>query len=557
MELTGIRALNYTGLRSTAIDVPRGSRALLIAGPNGAGKTALIDAIRYALAGTLPRGLKLKKDLPELITNGEKDGAITVNYRDAEGREQSITVKLKTGNATSPPPLGAVEASIMSPQEFMALEPSKRRKVLFDWAGISLSLESVMGMLKASGHEDHHLARLSTALKSGFADGERRAKELASEARGAWVATTGENYGSAKAPEWRAPVPDVDADPNETRAALDEANARVARLTSIRDLLQQSEDQHVRAAGQRELAAGRDKAQKALDLAIEKRDEQQARLEAVTSETKADSAGGWTAPCPCCKKVLKSTGPGQLAEYVPASVDPKTALNAVNRERAKLDELNRAVQDCERVLRNADAAALLVEQLPDRPDAEELAGAIEDVRRAVEEQRLASSEHENAVQAQAAAAGAEEKTQRALGYHEDLVAYSKLEADIKGLPARCLDEALTAVNAKLAVSASAYGKPVQIGEDMELWLGSTRYGLLSRSQQWRVELALGMALAAERVGIVLMDEFDLVQPSDRGEILQLVSEQEGVQIVLGATLKGAPELPEEMGIHTVWLGKGE
>ena len=108
-----------------------------------------------------------------------------------------------------------------------------------------------------------------------------------------------------------------------------------------------------------------------------------------------------------------------------------------------------------------------------------------------------------------------------------------------------------------AASAAAYGKPVQIGEDMELWLGSTRYGLLSRSQQWRVELALGMALAAERVGIVLMDEFDLVQLSDRGEILQLVSEQEGVQVVLGATLKGAPELPEEMGIHTVWLGKGE
>ena len=49
----------------------------------------------------------------------------------------------------------------------------------------------------------------------------------------------------------------------------------------------------------------------------------------------------------------------------------------------------------------------------------------------------------------------------------------------------------------------------------------------------------------------------LAHDDPRREADHRVGAHRGVQVVLGATLKGAPELPEEMGIHTVWLGKGE
>lgn len=557
MELTTIRGHNYTGLRAIAIDIPKGSRALLIAGPNGAGKTALIDAVRYALTGVLPRGLQYKKDVPDLITNGETEGAIAVGFTDDDGRAQTITVKLKTGNSSMPPPLGMKDASILSPQAFMALEPSKRRKVLYDWAGISLSISAVTAELQKAGHEEHHLARITTALKSGFEQGAKRAKELASEARGAWQATTGENYGSSKAADWKATVPEFAGDPAELKAKLDAANSRITKLAAIRDELQQAENQHEKAASSRKVAASLGQCQKELAAAIERRDAQVARIAALESETKADSAGGWTAPCPCCKEVLKSSKPGELVKYVPAAVDPATAIAAMRREQAKLDDMKRDVQACESAVRAAEAAALMLDNLPERPGEGELDKAIEDVRIAVEERGLLNSEYEAAKHAQEAAATAEEKTQRARGYHEDLVAFGKLEDAITALPATFLESALSTVNAKLGAASAVYGKPVQIGEDMELRLGPTRYGLLSRSQQWRVELALGMALAAGGPGIVLMDEFDLVQLSDRPAILHMIAEQSDVQVVLGATLKAAPALPDDMAVASVWLGKSE
>ena len=55
-------------------------------------------------------------------------------------------------------------------------------------------------------------------------------------------------------------------------------------------------------------------------------------------------------------------------------------------------------------------------------------------------------------------------------------------------------------------------------------------------------------------GIVLMDRFDMVQPDQRGPILQMIGAQTGAQVFIGATLKAPPAFPEGSGLHVEWLG---
>lgn len=102
--------------------------------------------------------------------------------------------------------------------------------------------------------------------------------------------------------------------------------------------------------------------------------------------------------------------------------------------------------------------------------------------------------------------------------------------------------------------SKAFGEEVSLYDDMELRYGAFRYGQLSESQKWRAELALGLALAPQSSGIVLMDRFDMVQVQDRGAILQMLGAQTRAQVIIAATLKEEPKFPEGSGLFVHWIG---
>ncbi|HHK0539331.1 TPA: hypothetical protein ACQQIX_007267, partial [Pseudomonas aeruginosa] len=83
-----------------------------------------------------------------------------------------------------------------------ALDSKERRKVLFELSGASASPAEVGKRLESKGLDLKLFEKVKPLLRTGFPAAVEQAKAYASEARGAWKAITGENYGSEKAVDW-------------------------------------------------------------------------------------------------------------------------------------------------------------------------------------------------------------------------------------------------------------------------------------------------------------------------------------------------------------------
>lgn len=554
MRLTAIRAHHCAGLRTAMLTVDPAAPVVLLAGPNGAGKTALLEGIRLVLSGELPRGLRYKKDLPLLITAGEKDGWVGLSLA-SDGRTTEHKVSLKTGNPVgdAAPPLGGGLYTLV-PAAFVALEPAARRKVLFERTGQRLTADTVQATLGAEGHDARRVAAIGPALGAGFDHAARRAKELASEARGAWQAVTGETFGDKKALDWAATAPVSWDDPETTGASVRQAQRALTAASQLLRGLEDAEGQHARSVALGTTAGALPRI--TADLADFTAQLEAERAALATAERAAvPAATGWECGCPACGVLLRSPAPGTLVEATPRPVTAPQAGAAAEAHRAKI----RALEDRLRKLRTeetgARAAQLALDTLPERPSGQELADARAAHARALEAHAEAERVHRAAEAAQAEAASADARTATARKHAADVFAYTALAEAVTALPARFLTQALATLNAALAEASKPFAQVVRLGEDMELRYGAHPYGLLSRSEQLRCVLALGLALGQKDGGIVLVDEFDLVQPADRPPILAALAAQDRVQVVLGATLKAPPALPAGCGVDVHWLGR--
>lgn len=396
MRLQTFRASSYMGHRATVLEIPETARAVVVAGPNGSGKTALIEALRFILTGDLPRGLAYKKDLPTLITEGEKDGWVGATLV-RDGRPAEYKISLKTGVASNPAPLGEAGALAVVPQEFMLMDANKRRRALFELYGVSLKQADIVAQLTKDGHAPERLAKVQTALGGGFDAAAKRAKELVSEARGGWQAITGEAYGSKKAEDWKAVVPTFDnpGDPRTIAMQLEEKQVAANRAVRRRDGAQQDERMHAGSDTLRAQAASLEAAEAAVAVIDEVIADQQAKVEGL--RTAASSSGGWTAPCPACRVMLKSVKAGQLDVYdESAAAGPRAAAAAEAADAALRARKDERIQLSKKV-DGARAAQLALERMPPRPTAVELAQYEKEARALLDELRLLETELETAV----------------------------------------------------------------------------------------------------------------------------------------------------------------
>lgn len=556
MKLERIVVDNILGLQH--VDLQLNTPITLVAGHNGAGKTSLQQSIRLALTGELSR-VKLKKDLDQLVHNGQKKGAAAVTSDAAEYRYDLPSGK---GSHVS----NFVLPYVLDPALFARTDAQERRRFLFELAGVKVSTDEVRRRLLAAGCDVKRCEAVLPLLRAGFPEAQKDAARRATESKGGWRAVTGETYGEKKADGWQADIPPHDA------MALVEARSKLSKIDTDLDASNQQlgalEQQQSNAAKQEQRVAFLEKhvadLDRHTDLVMRSKkelDEFRPNFEAVVQA--AHPIDPLT--CPHCAGAIMLGDDNQLIAYEPPPERDEGAASVEEYERA-LGVLERTLANRQRDLQQSKDAKVeldaLLAQCPevDQGQIEKLRGAVHALREQREVQRTEVEQLDQAIRAAKAAQGV---TEKAAEHHADVQAWGRIATALApdGIPGDLLTEALQPFNERLRLSSADTGwRAPFITADMEILADNRPYGLLSESEQWRCDAMIAEAIAyLSKLHLLMLDRFDVLDMQGRGELMGwlmvLADEGEIDTALLFGTLKSLPAIqPDVVSSH--WLENG-
>lgn len=565
MELQSIQVKNFQGVSTVSVAV--NAPVLLVTGHNGAGKSSLRDAIRLALTGTASR-VSLKKDYGNMIKDGTKKADVIIGTD--EGAYNYALPTAKGVHSDNPYLPLCIDAAA-----FASMKADDRRKALFELSGCTINAGKVREMLLAEKCDPALTEQILPMLRSGFPAAEAEAKERASQARGAWKQVTGETYGSQKAESWEAPaveVPDLavidelkalleqnQAAINEKNQLIGSAKAAIANQTNLQNRIAQLEEQ-----------AGKIERIKAKQLTDEN---SLAEVQQLINEAEQAALSQEALPCPCCQTLLVYS----RAEH--AFIDATTlSTKAGDAGIAKLEEyrnsatmLQRTIANNQRDLLAAENAAQQLKELQESApgSAESLNADIEALQEQLKnlgyEKIRTQGELDELLAVQLAAGQTVLKTKNAARHHTEVLAWTTIAEQMapSGIPANILSQALKPFQNLIDNINSLVPRwpAVGITPDMELVAGHRSYGLLSESEQWRVQAVITLALAQlSGINLVVLDRFDVLDPVSRVELMEalcdLSDQNQHLQVVmLGTLAKPAAGLPDSY-IQQIWLEAG-
>ncbi|HFH4746677.1 TPA: AAA family ATPase [Pseudomonas aeruginosa] len=571
MRITKLEITNFQGLRHAALDVS--APVLLVAGHNGAGKSSLLDAIAMAFNGQ-PRRVSLKKEMDKLVTEGAKKGEAHVTFLDNGGDEQTAWVMLPTGKsaplADSPFLPYVLDASL-----FAALDSKERRKVLFELSGASASPAEVGKRLESKGLDLKLFEKVKPLLRTGFPAAVEQAKAYASEARGAWKAITGENYGSEKAVDW---APELVA----TVVTDDQVAEAGKNLQQFEDDLAEAQQTLCASKQARQAADGRaqriTKLRDLVDLEPRRRNklstDEQNQDEWSEKVMAAELASSGSVPhqpltCPHCQGAVDLQAGALVVHQPPEKIADAEAAKRLPEYREYLASAQRAVANSQRDLDECLAAAEQIKALEtesaDAPSAEAIANgeqAINELRQARDASRAKLVALQEAMEA---AAQREASIAKAQAAHRDVVAWTGMADALSptGIPAEILANAIGPVNELLQrLSGTAGWSPVQISADIDVTFGGRLYGLLSESERWRCDATLALAIATiSGLRLALLDRLDVLDIPARTQqamklFQSLAAGGEIDTLIVAGTLKEAMAKTPTW-LQAVWIDAGQ
>ncbi|EIU1679825.1 AAA family ATPase [Pseudomonas aeruginosa] len=571
MRITKLEITNFQGLRHAALDVS--APVLLVAGHNGAGKSSLLDAISHAFTGK-PGRVAQKQHIGQLITEGAKKGEARVEWLDESGEVQACGVALPSGKG-SPLADSPFLPFVLDASRFAALDAKDRRRVLFDLTGASASPAEVSKRLEAKGIDLALFEKVKPLLRSGFPVAVEQAKAYASEARGAWKAITGENYGSDKANGWEPEAPPVIVSEEELESARAELRATAQDLDEAQQTLGSSKRAHAdaqarasRIAALRETAALADRRRNKLATDEANQDEWSEKVMAAEAAASGEPAHQ-PLTCPHCQGAVDLQAGALVVHQPPEKIADAEAAKRLPEYREYLASAQRAVANSQRDLDECLAAAEQIKALEtesaDAPSAEAIANgeqAINELRQARDASRAKLVALQEAMEA---AAQREASIAKAQAAHRDVVAWTGMADALSptGIPAEILADAIGPVNELLQrLSGTAGWSPVQISADIDVTFGGRLYSLLSESERWRCDATIALAIATiSGLRLALLDRLDVLDIPARTQqamklFQSLAAGGEIDTLIVAGTLK-EPMAKTPAWLQAVWIDAGQ
>ena len=561
MKLQQLDIEGFLGIARARIEFP--APVKLVCGPNGAGKSSVAEALRFALLGESAR-VRLKKDYPQLVHGGARRARVAAVVDGIEHAREVRTGKLEAEAPAVPEAL----AFALDPPRIAQLDPDARRRLLLRVMDVKATPADIRARAAARGCTPALLDALLPVLRSGFEAAHQEALTRATEAKGAWQALTGERWGPEKATHWRAPTPEGTDSRASAAARLAETAARVETARGAHAEAHQALGAArgpVREAGGLAGLEARARDREALAEALAAREAERARAQARHQALLAAEPrhGGLLSrfECPACgasTRVLVSQGQVQA---VPEDLrDPMVSRQDVAAAAGEAAAAEAACAAARSALAAAEAAAELVAKLAGAVRPEALA-ALEaragDTARALAEADRAQEAARASVRAWEDAARRSSEAAATHAQIRDWLALAEAFAPA-GIPGELLAEALGPFNARLRVSAERTGwAQVHLGEDMAVTAAGRTYGLLSESERWRADAALGDALAhLSGVRLLALDRIDVLDLAERQVLVRwaLTLADEHDTVLLAGTLKAPPRLPAAIDVD--WIERG-
>jgi DNA repair exonuclease SbcCD ATPase subunit len=573
MKITEISVDNFLGARQVQIKCT--APVTLIAGDNNQGKSSIRDAIKMAITQEVDR-VALKKDYGQLVTDNGKAGGALICVGEQSYRFNVTAAGKASFDADEGLPQGVAIATALDGQRFADMTEADRRKFILSVSGTKVSPTVVKEKLLAKQLNAEHVETVLPMLRTGFADAEAFAKNKATEHKGAWKKITNTTYGKIIAESWVAEKPEAvtceytDDDLTAIMGKIGLINQEIGTLKAKRD---------AQTANANKLAT--------LKADAEALTESQARLVRLTGEREELATHVEDLRARATGKRVGLVHDMALFITFNAETDDQEAIDLIARYEAEhgkpvvvdadpqaiaalpenekgLIVLQTSITNLTRDIARSEAAT---EELSGMANTETV--DYDSQIAALNQQKVALNESYNKVSAEMLRvtgiehqrATAEKNTLDAANEHKAVTEWLAIADALApaGIPSELLCDALKPINSALNAAAAHTGwYQVHIDGDVQITANERPYALLSKSEQWRVNAMIAVAIAqVSGLKIVMLDEVDILSPANRITLLTWLNEIAGEidTALLFATMKQMPSgLPETISAH--WMERG-